>query len=50
MKYMLVVTSSVAIGVSVVGAVSSILAGRADLFAFALGIAVAAVAAVEVSK
>lgn len=50
MKYMLLITSSIAIGLSVVGAVSSILTGRADLFAFALALGVSAVASVEVSK
>ena len=50
MKYILLITSSVAIGLSVVGAVSSILTGRADLFAFALGVGVAAIVSVEVSK
>jgi hypothetical protein len=50
MRSILVVSSSIAIGVSAVGAAFSMLSGRADLFILALGLGVASVTIVEVSK
>lgn len=50
MRQILLFTSSFALAVSTVGAVFSLMSGRADLFFFAIGLGVATVATVEVSK
>lgn len=50
MRNLLVVTSSLALALSTIGAVFSLMSGRADLFFFAIGLGVAIVTMVEVSK
>jgi hypothetical protein len=50
MKQVLLITSSFALAVSTVGAAFSLMSGRADLFIFAIGLGIATVATVEVSK
>lgn len=50
MHSILLISSSCALAVSTVGAVFSFLSGRADLFIFAIGLGIATVATVEVSK
>lgn len=50
MRNILMFTSSVTLAVSTVGALFSLMSGCADLFIFAIGLGVATVATVEVSK
>ena len=50
MRELLLITSSCALAVSTVGAAFSLMSGRADLFFFAIGLGIATVATVEVSK
>lgn len=50
MKSVLLITSSCALAVSTVGALFSLMSGRADLFFFAIGLGIATVATVEISQ
>jgi hypothetical protein len=50
MRQVLLFTSSFALAISTVGALFSLMSGRTDLFLFAIGLGIATVATVEVSK